>query len=126
MSHALLKIGALTAAMLFASASGAFAAPHADINYNTPLKAMPQAMSANVGWAAAGDTVLVLNCVPGWCKVKKGGPAGWVRKTALDFYGYGPGPYPYPAPYPYPGPYPYPAGPSACFSGPLGQFCVSP
>lgn len=126
MSHSLLKIGALAATMLVASASGVFAAQYADINYNTAMKALPKTMSANVDWAGAVDTVLVINCIPnngGWCKVKNGGPAGWVKKAALDFYGYGPGPFPYP---PYPGPYPYPSGPSACFAGPLGSVCVSP
>jgi uncharacterized protein YraI len=129
MSHSLLKLGALTAAIVLATVPAVLAAPHADIAYNTPIKAQPKPMATNIGWAVAGDTVLVLSCVPnygGWCKIKMGGPAGWVKKAALDFYGYGPGPMPGPYPYPAPAPYPYPSGPSACFSGPLGYFCVNP
>ena len=117
MSINLLKTGAIAAAALLISVTGAFAAPHfGTINYNTPVKANHSNWSPTVNFAHDNEDVMILDYSPafgGWFKIKVPGPDGWVPKSAvhLDWNGNGNN---------------WGNGPQVCFNGPFGQMCVSP
>lgn len=120
MSLSLIKAGAVAAAMLTATASGAFAfAPvSGTFNYDAPIKADHFFGAPTVNWANEGDDLTIISKFGNWYKVKVPGPDGWVKKSAVDLdY------YPTPTPYPYVTPTPHPV--QACFWGPNGYLCIN-
>ena len=73
MALSLLKTGAIAATALIMSVSGAFAAAHGYINYDTKVKSQWYSGSFTVGWVEEGDYVKVLNYTKkngGWFKIK--------------------------------------------------------
>lgn len=114
MSLTLIKTGAVAAALLVASASGAFAfAPlTGEFAYDTQVKLDHSYASPTVNWADAGDDLTVIGKFGNWYKVKLAGPDGWVKKSSVDLdY--------------YPDPTPSPSPVHACFWGPYGYVCIN-
>ncbi len=115
MTLSLIKTGAVAAAALALSATGAFAfAPlTGEFAYDTEVHAQANNWSPVVNYADAGDDLTVIGKIGKWYKVKISGPDGWVKKSSVDLdY--------------YPTPSPAPSSPvQACFWGPGGYICIN-
>jgi hypothetical protein len=114
MSLSLIKAGALAAALITATASGAFAfAPTTGtFNYDTPIKLTHSFGAPTINWGNEGDDLKVVSKFGNWYKVKVAGPDGWVKKNSveLDYYQYQ-------------NPNQNPV--QACFWGPNGYICIN-
>ncbi|MEO6012190.1 MAG: hypothetical protein ABIQ30_01210 [Devosia sp.] len=115
MSLSLLKTGAIAATVLALSVTGAFAAQHGTLNYDTKLKAYPKSASQTVGWGEEDDDVAILdytNKNGGWFRIKDydTGDKGWVKKSAVDLDYVDD---------------PVKPGVQFCFNGPFGYVCVN-
>lgn len=121
-----LVTAALAAAVLLTSGAAAMAAT---IKYDTRLYANPG--SGAIGWVRGGQWVDVQGCYRNYCFVRKAGPDGFVRASAIWFdsgYDYGWW-YSHPRPgFPFynPGPFPHPGNPGACIHTPGFGFCINP
>lgn len=89
MALSLIKTGALAAALVAFSVSGAFAASWGTINYDTKVKKTWSSSSKTVGFAEEGDDVKIIDYTKkngGWFKIDPPGPnnTGWVKKGAVS------------------------------------------
>lgn len=74
----------LAAAILFATASGAFAAPNFVATDDADLHKNPKNSSAEVNYVEEGDLLTITKCSGNWCFAKVPGPDGWIRKDYIE------------------------------------------
>jgi uncharacterized protein YgiM (DUF1202 family) len=106
-----LKIAALAATVVLATAGASFAATYAWVDYDSNVRNNHSSQSSVINYVEEGQKVKVIDSHGNWYKIQIPGKDGWVKAGALDFDNWN-------------GPIDEPNA-SFCVAGPNAQFCIS-
>ena len=106
-----LKIAALAATVVLATAGTSFAATFAWVDYDANVRNNHANQSMVVNYVEEGQKVKVIDSWGNWYKLQIPGKDGWVKSGVLDFDNWNP-------------PNNNPNA-SFCINGPNAQFCIS-
>jgi uncharacterized protein YraI len=113
-----LKIAALAATVIIATAGASMAATYAWVDYDTKVKLNPGHIGPTVNWVEEGQKVKIIGHKKNYYKVQIPGDDGWVHEDALNWSKPGPFPAPFPG-------YGFGYGGSFCVEGKSASFCLS-
>lgn len=115
-----LKIAAVAATVVIATAGASMAAQYAWVDHDAKVRKHAGHIGPVVNWVEEGQKVKIIGQKKNYYKVQIPGQDGWVHADVLSWGNPGPFPGPFPA-----GDFGYGYGGSFCVNGTNASFCLS-